>query len=113
MSETQTQSAILDYLRMSSYLCFRVNNIPVSYIDKHGERAFRSMGKFAMKGVPDIITIATGRKIAPRGTFIGIEVKSPKGKPSEAQIAFKRACEATGGVYVLARDLQDVIDAGL
>lgn len=54
-----------------------------------------------MKGTPDIIAVIDGR-------FIGIEVKAPTGWMSADQILFKKRLEAHGGVYVLAKSVQDV-----
>lgn len=44
------------------------------------------------------------------GRFLAIEVKGPKGKQSDEQAEFQKAVEAAGGIYCLARSLQDVID---
>jgi hypothetical protein len=37
-----------------------------------------------------------------------VEVKDVKGRQNENQIAFQRAFEEAGGVYILARRLEDV-----
>jgi hypothetical protein len=42
--------------------------------------------------------------------YVGIEVKAKKGKVSEAQVRWGELITTAGGIYVLARDLQDVID---
>ena len=64
------------------------------------------MPKHALKGVPDIIVIKDGR-------FIGIEVKTDKGRLSEHQLDFKWRCERHGGTYLVARSIDDVQRAGL
>jgi hypothetical protein len=47
------------------------------------------------------------------GLIYGIEVKSPTGHMNENQQAFKEGFENAGGIYVLARSLDDVQAAGL
>jgi len=107
-TETETQAAILEYLTLKKYLCWRMNNIPASYIDRHGERQFRKLPKFTMKGLPDIALIhpMTGR-------FYGIECKSASGKLSPEQAEFGRLCVRAGAEFIVARSLEDVISAGL
>lgn len=106
MKETETQRAILEYLRLRGHFCFRVNNVPATYIDRHGSRQFRKMPTYGMKGIPDIVLIH-------QGTFYGIECKSPTGKLSLDQIEFGRRCIAAGGKYIVAKSLDDVTAAGL
>src|SRR5689334_15853908 len=67
--ESEIQAAILDYLALRGHFCFRLNNIPAVYIDRHGARQFRKLPKYTMKGIPDIVLIHNGR-------FYGIECKS-------------------------------------
>jgi len=62
------------------------------------------MGRFGMKGSPDVLVIAGGR-------FVGIECKTRTGRQSEDQKRWQRACEAAGGVYVLARDVDAPVRA--
>ena len=74
-----------------------------------------------MKGVADIVAIAQLRmggymydltKPMPInfawGRIVCIEVKSAKGKLSPDQEAFKQNIEANGGIYILARSVEDV-----
>lgn len=42
------------------------------------------------------------------GRFFAIEVKAPKGKQSDEQASFQKAVENAGGIYILARSLEDV-----
>ena len=53
-------------------------------------------------GVPDIVGILPG------GRFLGIEVKTAKGKLSDKQAYFKEMIEKNGGLYILARSIEDV-----
>jgi hypothetical protein len=106
--EGEIQAAILDYLRLRGHFCFRVNQIPATFIDKHGARQFRKFPKYGMKGVPDILLI---RK--PTGRMYGIEVKAPNGKISPDQADFGRKLIECGGEYLVARSIDDVQRAGL
>ena len=104
--ETEIQAAILDYLRLRGHFCWRVNNTPATFIDRHGARQFRAMSTYALKGVPDIVLIRDGR-------FYGIECKTQAGKLSVEQAEFARKCVAAGGEYIVARSIDDVASAGL
>lgn len=54
------------------------------------------------KGVPDIVGIFQGRMLA-------IEVKAPRGIPSEHQKNFIQAINRHGGIAFVARSIDDVI----
>ena len=54
-------------------------------------------------GVPDIICIINGQ-------FVGIEVKTARGKLSDKQADFGNAIRMSGGKYIVARSVADVID---
>jgi len=62
--------------------------------------AFKAMG--VRSGVPDLI-IWTGS-----GHSFGIELKGPKGKPSDAQILWKSTLESLGHRVYVAWSLQEV-----
>jgi hypothetical protein len=53
-------------------------------------------------GTPDLIGF-----IAPQGRFIGIECKVDSNKQNDNQIAFQKELEERGGIYILARTLED------
>jgi len=60
--------------------------------------------RFGLPGSPDIICI-----VPPNGQFVGIECKRRNGgRQSPEQRAFQAACEKRGGVYVLARSVEDL-----
>jgi len=44
------------------------------------------------------------------GQAIAIETKTTRGRMSEQQAAWRAAFERVGGIYVLARDVRDVLD---
>jgi len=59
---------------------------------------------FGLKGSADISGIlADGRRIE-------IEVKTSNTKQSAAQVSFQRMIQKMGGVYVVARSVDDVLD---
>lgn len=59
--------------------------------------------KAGLPGSPDIIGCANGRGF-------GIEVKTRTGSQSDQQVAFQRAWTRVGGLYVLARSVDDARD---
>ena len=94
MSSTEkgTQKIILEYLKAKGILHWRQNS------GSKGKYKFTSIN-----GISDIIAIK-------EGIFYGIEVKDIKGKQNENQIEFQRLLEKAGGIYILARSLDDVIE---
>lgn len=58
-------------------------------------------GLGAYKGFPDLTAVKDGRTVY-------VEVKTPTGRLSEAQVAFQREVEAHGGEYIVARSTADV-----
>ena len=60
-----------------------------------------------INGVADIIGVLPG------GRFLAVECKSVRGRQTEPQRAFQEAVEASGGLYVLARSVEDLKDAKL
>lgn len=61
-------------------------------------------GAYANPGAPDIIADVNGR-------FLAIEAKTKTGRQSEQQKVCERMVTDSGGKYIVARSLQDVIDA--
>jgi len=60
------------------------------------------MGCGVPAGWPDL----TG--CTPGGRFIGVEVKSAKGRQSEAQAEIQKRIEKAGGLYILAHSLAEL-----
>jgi len=56
-------------------------------------------------GFPDIVIIG------PFGRFYGVEVKSGRDTQSEAQMQCEAEIRASGGVYIICRQLADVKEA--
>ena len=91
-------------------MMFRINVGKFRPIDGAQGRVIQS----APEGTPDLLGVIR-REFAMIdvpfigiGQAFGIEVKSHKGKQREAQRAFQIAWEKRGGIYILARSLEDV-----
>jgi hypothetical protein len=56
----------------------------------------------APAGTPDLLGVWNGKALA-------IEVKDAKGRQRPEQVAFQKAWEARGGIYILARSVDDVL----
>ena len=99
MKETEIQKAILDYLRLKGRFFWRNN----SGAFKTESGGFYRVGT---AGAPDIIGCVDGK-------FVGLEVKTEKGKLSVDQQAFARGLRTAGGAFHLVRSIDDVIALGL
>jgi hypothetical protein len=78
-------------------MMFRINVGKFRPLDG-GPRVIQS----APEGTPDLLgVISPGRAFA-------IEVKAPRGTQRTVQIAWQAAWEKRGGIYILARSLDDV-----
>lgn len=118
-TEKEIQESILEWLTLKRIFCFRQNTGALGVEDsrrKSGKRVVR----FATPGCADIIGLMEARRVKgfdgaikyeDHGRFLAIEVKSARGKQSLAQHSFQQAVERSGGLYILARSLDDVIRA--
>ncbi len=94
--ERAVQRAILAYLRLTGAL--------VAVTDAGA--AYRA-GSFGADTVPAGWPDITG--LLPGGRFIGIECKAPGGRQSDLQKAIEAEIHKRGGIYVLARSIDDVV----
>jgi len=62
----------------------------------------RQVVRFGIPGQADLSGILDG------GRRIEIECKSPTGRQTHEQAAFQRMIEKRGGIYILARSVEDV-----
>jgi len=69
-------------------------------------KAFRKLPKYTRKGWPDICLIRNGK-------FYSIEVKTDVGRLSPEQKELGGEIIANGGMYVVARSIDDVRAVGL
>ena len=102
-SESEIQAAILEYLERCSSVAFahRQNTGQTKYTDRHGEERWV---RYGWVGCSDIIGFMTD------GRFLAIECKSARGTSTPEQVAFLQAVHAAGGVAILARSVDDVIE---
>lgn len=105
MLEREIQLQICDYLALRKHFFWRENNTPIFQNDK-GNQRFRAMPKYSKRGVPDIMLVY-------KGQVFGIEVKRPKTYQSENQKIFEKEFTEVGGIYIVAKSLEDVIKYGL
>ncbi len=104
--EDKLQIAIVQYLKKAlpadSYYCAIPNGaVLAGDAKKRGMQMNRMKSTGFRVGAPDLFILC-------RGTFIGIEVKTPKGKLSDSQ---KVACDdiiLAGGAWGVVRSLDDV-----
>lgn len=101
--ENAIQNTICEYLALKKHFFWRQNTTPV-YDPKR--KVFRSMPKYSMKGVADIIVITDG------GFAVFLEVKD-KAKQSPEQKEFERRCKEKGCEYYVVKSLEQVKDIGL
>jgi len=96
MKEKELQKLIIEWLRWKKYFFFRNNT---------GAFAPRAGGfyRFGAVGSPDIICVVDGR-------FVGIECKMVGKSQSVYQKNFQENLEAAGGIYILAYNLEDVMN---
>lgn len=95
MREAVLQNLILAQLADLGVFCWRSNSGAAT----RGDRLIR----FGKIGQPDVMAILPG------GRFLGVEVKSDRGKQTVEQRAFQTAVELAGGTYIVARELADVM----
>lgn len=91
MTESEIQKNIMKVLEACGIFHWRNNS------------GARGGVRYGCPGSPDIIAILPG------GTFLGIEVKTPSGKQSSIQAAFQHLVEEAGGLYIIARSVNDVL----
>lgn len=106
MRETEIQASICEYLQYKQnrgqLMFWRQNNTPV-----FSDGRMRALPKHSRRGVPDIIVIKQGQ-------FIGLEVKTSKGRLSKSQKDFRDDVRNIGcAEYEIVRSVEDVQSLGL
>lgn len=102
--EGKIQLAILKYLRAKGIFCWR-NNTMGLWDPKLN--LYRS-NPYNMPGAPDIIAITPVTSKQQGGIFVGIEVKTPRGKQSADQILFEKRCATCNAEYHVVKSLDDM-----
>jgi len=102
-TEHEIQSSILEYLTRCSSIAWvrRLNSGKFRVSDKAGTRWIQA----GWVGAPDIIGMTT------KGQFLAVEVKAYSGVATSEQIEFLQCVRAGGGIGVIARSVDDVINA--
>lgn len=97
MAESKVLTACLRYLGARSDCRVWRNNsgkLP---------RADGGFVSFGLVGSADILGLRL-----PAGQFVAIECKSPTGRTTKQQDAFARMVRAFGGLYIVARSVEDL-----
>jgi penicillin-binding protein-related factor A (putative recombinase) len=102
-SERDIERAILTWLSYQPE-CKVWKNKSTGTYDPVRKAFRRSNDKFSQKGTSDILGIWQGRMLC-------IEVKSAKGRLSPEQRQFLHEMSSLGAFCMVARSLQDVVDA--
>jgi hypothetical protein len=93
--------------RLTSYIIAQLNLLPRCYFWRANSGVAHAGNRTVRFGVPgqaDITGVANGRRVE-------IEVKSDTGRVRPGQRAFAERITAAGAVYVIARCLDDALDA--
>ena len=96
MKEQIIQKQILDYLRLQGFFAWKNNN---QGIYDEARNCWRTI---ETKGIADITAVRNG-------VVLFCEVKTDIGIQSESQKQFEESLKDHGGIYVLARSLDDII----
>lgn len=102
-SERDIQAAIIEYLSWCSSIAFvhRLNSGRFKVADQAGTRWIQA----GWLGAPDIVAMTT------KGQFVAIECKAHSGRTTQEQIEFLQCVRAGGGIGIIARSVDDVINA--
>jgi hypothetical protein len=103
-TEKEIQTSILEYLTRCSSIAWanRFTSGKFKVTDRAGTRWIQA----GFVGAPDIIGMTT------KGRFVAIECKRPRGGVVSAeQIEFLQCVRAGGGIGIIARSVDDVINA--
>lgn len=103
-SETDIEGEIIDSLRDRGYMCWK--NMTTGIYDPT-TKTWRKLPARAKRGVSDIIVVLYG------GVVVWLEVKTVKGRQSEAQIEFEADIVAKRGHYFVVRSEGEAIAAVL
>jgi hypothetical protein len=104
--EFETEPAALegDFLREAT-LWLAERNV-FEWRNNTGVAVNKETGQFVRFGIPggsDLLVV-----VPPFGRFLGVETKAKLGRQSEKQKRFQRAVERAGGVYALAKTLEEL-----
>ena len=96
---TSLINAVVNYLLLKGHYAWSCDN-SANY---NPELGFRVKNKSHLDGVADVCGVHRS------GTAIFVEVKIKRDKPSDAQKAFRAEVEKRGGIYLIAKTLDDIM----
>jgi len=96
--EKDIQKAILEYLQIKGYFCWR-NNTGAQSSQYNGKTRFFQYG---FKGSGDILGLTK------EGKFFSIEVKAKGKKPTDSQVEFIQNITKNKGIAFVAYSVEDV-----
>lgn len=99
-SEGQIQLDIMRYLRKQGHLFWRFS--PETYNASLGRHIKH---EYVPSGLPDIMLVDNGQ-------LVGLEVKTPKGKPSAGQLIMQKRFQLNKARYEFVRSVEDVVALG-
>ena len=99
--EADVLKACLSYLRLRGHLAIRINGGVAITVSSNRLRCTDT------PGCADILGLSRD------GRFYAVECKSSSGRQSAEQKEFEKDCVSRGGLYVLARSVDDLKEAGL
>lgn len=105
LSESELVRDCISYLKIKGYEVLRVNSGLVVLDPQNSGR--KRIIRLAKAGTSDIIACA------PDGTFVAIECKTGKNKPTFHQRQFLQNIEKRGGIALIVRSVDDLISSGL
>ena len=94
MKANELTKQILEYCRLQGHYVFRVNNIPGT----------KYRANTLTKGVADILGCTK------KGVALAIEIKIGDDRQSEAQKESEAHYKKRGGIYIVAKKLEDVTE---
>ena len=104
MTEKEIQNDIIRHLSARADLRLFRQQVGVAVpISQCCPQCRRYAIRFGVPGMADLIGIQ-----GPQGRYIAVEVKSPTGRQSEEQKTFQTVVTSLGGLYVVARGIDDV-----
>lgn len=87
---------------------YRVVKVPrAGYYDAVRKTFRKHANKWALNGFPDLVVFHKNLN----GRFLGLEVKSEKGRQSDAQKQMQEIITSSGGFYFLIRNVEDAFEA--
>lgn len=105
-SEAAVLQAVLTCLRYHPRVAFahRMQTGAGKILRKHGGTS--QFLRFGWPGASDVVGMLKGT-----GQFLAIECKRPSGQVTPEQVAFLQNVREAGGVAILARSVDDVLEA--